>query len=115
MSLTIPAQPSLPQQEFEIEIEGGIYRFAFRWNPRREFWNMSIKTVDGIVISQGMKLMINYEMIRRYSKPGLPPGAIIPIDPTNRTRRIGLADLGADVKLVYLTKEEYDGIVQQGN
>jgi hypothetical protein len=83
-----------------------------KWNSRHEFWTLDIQTREAAALINGIKLVINYELIRRYEDPNLPPGAIIPLDSSGKLERIGRDDLGEDVKLVYFTEEEFNELVQ---
>jgi hypothetical protein len=110
MSFIIPTQ-SLPAFSFEIALEGSTYRLAFIWNTRHEYWTMDLKDRQGNILIGGIKLVINYEILFRYRRGDVPPGAIVPLDITGRLERIGRNDLGTNVKLIYLTADEVDGII----
>lgn len=110
MSFIIPLQ-NLPAYSFEIALEGATYRLAFIWNSRHDFWTMDIKDRQGTILIGGMKLVLNYEILFRYRRGNVPPGAIIPVDVTGRLQTIGRNDLGTNVKLIYLTADEVNGII----
>lgn len=110
MSFIIPTR-SLPAYGFEISLEGSVYRLDFRWNSAYEFWTMDVRDRQNNVLIGGIKLVINYEILFRYSRGNVPPGSILPIDTTGKLARIGRNDLGEAVKLVYLTRAEVNGII----
>lgn len=109
MTVIIPTR-SLPAFNFEMALEGVPYRFSFEWNSRREFWTMNIFTRTDVPLIVGIKLILNYELIRRYRR-NLPPGAIVAIDITGRLQRIGREDLGENVRLIYIPRDELDGTI----
>lgn len=110
MSFIIPTQ-SLPAYSFEIALEGATYRFKFLWNSRHEYWTMDIRDRQGNILIAGIKLIINYEILFRYRRDTVPKGAIVPVDVTGKLERIGRNDLGTNVKLVYFTEDEVNGII----
>ena len=111
MSLVIPTR-ALAKYNFDIALEGRLYRMQIMWNSRHEFWTLNISDNQGNQILRGIKLVINYELIRRYKKEALPPGALIPIDVTEKLERIGRNDLGTNVQLVYIPEEEFNELIQ---
>lgn len=107
MAFIIPTQ-SLPAYSFEIAIDNTPYRLSFKWNSKFLFWTMDIATITGEVIIQGAKLNIQENVLRLYPDPRLPKGAIVTLDTTQKLTTIGRDDLGTNVLLVYVTKDELD-------
>ena len=103
-----------PTYSEEITLENGLYRFLFTYNPRGLHWTMTIKDTNDVVLVAGIKIVLQFELIRRYPDRGLPPGAIVAIPMDDSVTRITRDNLGTDVKLIYITESEY-GTIQQGN
>lgn len=103
---------SLPAYMFEIDIDERVYRIEIRWNSRGEFWTFNLLTRSGEPLIQGVKMVLNFELIRRYGDDRLPKGALIPIDTTGRLDRIGRHDLGENVQLVYIPRSTFDGLLR---
>ena len=110
MSLIIPAF-AFPSYTFQITLDSEIFRFTFDWNTSYEFWTLSIADFAGTILLAGMKVVINYPLIRRYGSAVLPKGEIVAVDTTGKLQRIGRDDLGVSVQLVYVPRDEYDAIV----
>ncbi len=89
-----------------VVLDGSPYRLAFSWNTRGEYWSLTVSDSSGNVLVDGLKLIINFELISEYAAAGFPLGALMAIDTTGTLTRIGRNDLGEKVKLYYLTGEE---------
>ena len=90
-----------------VVLDGNPYRLAFSWNTRGEYWSLTISDSSGNVLVDGLKLVINFELISEYAAAGFPPGALLAVDTTGTLSRIGRDDLGEKVRLYYLTGEEF--------
>lgn len=110
MIVEIPTR-SLPAYNFEITLEGVIYRLYFRWNSRFEFWVMDFQDRQGESILAGLKLVLDYELIRMFASDRLPKGALIAVDSSRRLTRIGENDLGDPVKLLYIPRADLNEIL----
>lgn len=102
---------SIPNYFYEITIDSVPYRLEFLWNSRFDYWTVNIKTITGEPLIYGVKLIINYELIRLYGADNLPKGALIPVDTTGKLERIGYEDLTESIDFVYMTREEFNAIV----
>lgn len=89
-----------------VTLDNEIYILNFDWNVRGEFWNMAINNVANEPIVSGIKLVLNYELIRRFGKEELPPGYLIAIDVTEKMEKIGRNDMDDLVFLTYYTEDE---------
>lgn len=82
-----------------VELEGVTYRFAFRFNVRRECWTFSIRGLDDTPILTGQVVSLSIPLNRRAV--GGPPGRLFAIS-TAGDEPPGLLDLGGRVRLVYV-------------
>lgn len=89
-------------------IEGTDYTFQFDWNERESKWYMRIYFGDEILVS-GVKIIINFPLLRNYVDERLPPGIIYAIDTYGNGEDPGLNDFGTRVILLYATQDEFDG------
>lgn len=86
------------------QLEGTEYLFRFRYNLRRELWTFSIEALDGTPILTGQTVVLGVPLNRRAV--GGPPGVFIAIGETDSLDPPMLEELGARVKLCYLTAAE---------
>lgn len=86
------------------QLEGVEYLFAFRYNLRRELWTFSIEALDGTPILTGQTVHVGIPLNRRAV--GGPPGMLMAISETDDIESPTLHELGARVKLCYLTADE---------
>lgn len=86
------------------ELDGVEYLFTFRWNARRERWTFSIDGLDGTPILTGQTISLWVPLNRRAV--GGPPGVLMAIPEDDSTDPPGLLELGARVRLYYLTAAE---------
>jgi hypothetical protein len=96
---------------YETVIDGVIYLLEFRWNSRHQFWTVDFKDVEGNDLVRGIKLIINYELIRLFARENMPKGALIPVDVTGKLERVTFADVGNNIQFVYVPRNEFDQIV----
>lgn len=85
-------------------LEGVEYVFQFRYNLRRELWTFSIVALDGTPILTGQTVHVGIPLNRRAV--GGPPGILMAIAETDELDSPTLHELGARVKLCYLTAAE---------
>ena len=91
----------------EVTIELTPFRFRFFWNTRAKFWSMSIYDREGNLLISGVRLVINYELLRWYPGRGLPTGKLFVIDLTESKNPIGRYDFVNErqLRLVYIGDE----------
>ena len=105
--IPINAEPSF--FTVEAELDRVIYLMTFRWNSRSLSWFFSIAALPGGRIVQGVRIVPDFPMLMQYTRPNMPPGAIIFV--ANRTiDRIGRTDLGTNAVLIYLSAADIASI-----
>ena len=107
MSLIIPtlsAAEAVEAYDQRTQLEGVEYLFQFRYNLRRELWTFSIQDIDGTDILTGQTVHVGIPLNRRAV--GGPPGLFIAISETDDLESPTFHELGARVKLCYLTAAE---------
>lgn len=86
------------------ELDGDDYLMSFLYNLRRNRWTMSLQSLDGTYVLTGQTIHLNIPLNRRAV--GGPPGVLIALPEAGVTEPPGLHDLGAGVKLYYLTADD---------
>jgi hypothetical protein len=86
------------------QLEGVEYLFQFRYNFRRELWTFSLQALDGTDILTGQTVHVGIPLNRRAV--GGPPGLFIAVSETDDIESPTFDELGARVKLVYLSAAE---------
>jgi hypothetical protein len=105
MSLVLPTlTDGTEAYDTRVQLEGVEYLFAFRYNFRRELWSFSIQAIDGTDILTGQTVHVGIPLNRRAV--GGPPGLFIAISETDDIESPTFDELGARVKLCYLTAAE---------
>ncbi len=107
MSLIIPTFSGVDTVEAydqRTQLEGVEYLFQFRYNFRRELWTFSIQALDGTDILTGQTVHVGIPLNRRAV--GGPPGLFLAISETDDIESPTYEELGARVKLCYMTAAE---------
>jgi hypothetical protein len=108
--VTIPLR-SLSKYTFGVTLEDVPYIMTVRWNVRGAYYTLDILSSDDVLLLGGIKLVINSGgLIRKFPRPGMPPGELLAIDAGNDNTPIVFGDLDERVELVYLTDAEYVAI-----
>lgn len=90
----------------EIELDNIPYRFTLNWNTRGEYWSLSIADRDLIKLISGVKLVMDYELLRRYPARSTPPGELYVIDPSGQLDKVGRDDFQDKASVIYMTEDE---------
>lgn len=108
--MPFPTNPVLPQFEENVILDGTAYKFDFNYNSREKLWYFSVRTSDGIPIAEGIKIVLNFPLLRKIANDIRPPGEIFAIENDSFGENIGqppgLTDIGNRVDLVYLDRSE---------
>jgi hypothetical protein len=87
-----------------LQLEGVVYLMSFRYNLRRELWTFSIAALDGTPILTGQTVHVGIPLNRRAVRG--PPGSFVAFSETDNLSSPTLQELGARVKLYYVTAAE---------
>lgn len=105
MSLVLPTlTDGTEAYDRRIQLEGVEYSFQLRYNLRRELWSFSIVGADGSAILTGQTVHVGIPLNRRAVRG--PPGMLIAVSETDDLASPTLHELGARVKLCYVTRDE---------
>lgn len=97
---------SNPNYQYQIILDKTTFNLAFKWNDFDSFWVMSIYDVGMNPIVIGIRMVLNYSLIRRFHYDTMPKGDIWAIDTTSSKLDIGLNDFQNGVSLIYFTQSE---------
>lgn len=86
------------------ELDGEDYLLSFLYGLRRDRWVMSIQGLDGTFLLTGQTVHLFIPLNRRAV--GGPPGVLIALPEVGVVDPPGLHDLGAGVKLYYITADD---------
>lgn len=77
--------PDAPRWVQTVQLEGEVYTLSADYNGRLDSWTMDIATADGNTIVQGLRLVLNWPLLRTVEYDDrLPPGQFAVLDPTGR-------------------------------
>lgn len=103
---SIPLSPGTPAFTQRTLLDGRAYILDFRWNERESAWYLSLLDEHEDPILYGIKLVLNWPLLRRVVDPRRPPGSLMCVDPSGNDDSPGLQELGTRVELIYLDAEE---------
>jgi hypothetical protein len=87
-----------------ISLEEIPYNFIFHWNARGSFWVMDIHDNSGNELVNGIKLVLNLELLSKFPDHNLPPGSMYVIDTSGNEVPIAYDDFtNGRCSLVYQT------------
>jgi hypothetical protein len=84
-----------------VSLSGVDYELFFAWNSRESRWYFSLSN-DGVRLLSGIKVVINWPLIRPGQSLPMSPGMLIAIDATGAGVDPGLSDFGDRVTLMYV-------------
>lgn len=127
--IEISLRSDVPHFDITVELDSIIYTLEFYWNSREQNYYLTIKDSDDVVIVSSIKVVIYYPLRGRVKDDRLFTGALLAVDSTaggidpiwtdgidkyyaDTVQKIpGYGDLGARVKLYYLTGAELAALV----
>lgn len=93
-----------------VALDGSDYLLSFAWSGRDNAWYLSIANANGDPLINSIKLISNWSLLRRFAYvQGIPPGALVLLDPSGKLPRPGYFNL-ASVFLVYYDAAELDAL-----
>jgi len=99
--LIIPTRTDLDNYEMSVELDGATYQFIFAWNYRDQAWYFSIADSDGVPIASGVRIVVDWILLKHISDSRKPPGTLVAIDTAGTGVDPGLTELGDRVQLMY--------------
>jgi len=106
MSFQITLFPEFARFKQNVILDDVQYTLKFDYNGRGDFWSMSFWTLDDELICGGLKVVLNYELIRLYKGYGLPPGEMYALDTTDTEVDVDRDNFGHNVQILYTPESE---------
>lgn len=85
---------STPSYTQRTTLDGVPFQLFFQYNRRQDCWYVSIATVDGQDIWNGLKLVCNWDLLLGCADSRRPAGRLFVTSNTADTSTPGLDDLG---------------------
>lgn len=104
MSAQILSTGADPFYKQTMGLDGTPYSLRFAFNLRAACWYLDLSTLDGELLAAGMKLVCNWDLLRKCKNALRPPGKLFVISNTTDLSPPGLGDLAAGARclLIYL-------------
>lgn len=87
-------------------LDGVDFVLTFALNLRDSYWYVDVADQDGVPIATGIKIVVNWDLLRRCIDERRPKGQLIAIDTTGQGLDPGPDDFGTRVQLLYLSEAE---------
>ena len=101
--ITVPDRPRI---EFETTLAGEAFGFLITWNDRMGAWVMDLRNSEGETLLAGIRLIVNYPILRAYAGNDLPQGELYVVgsDPkgSEEPRRDAWRESGQNLKLLFV-------------
>lgn len=95
------------------ELDGTLYLLRWRWLERPGAWYLDLGLPNGTQLAAGIRVVVDWQLLRHRTDPRLPPGQLVAIDTSGRGRDIEeQTELGERVLVFYVTEEEVNAIVE---
>ncbi len=109
--IALPFLPSIPFQRFTTTIEEEPYDFKVRWNSRDAAWYFDVQTGDGVILRQGVKIVLGTYLGRACTEGFFRTGVLWAVDTTSQAREATFDDLGTRVEVRYYSALEVQGLL----
>jgi len=117
--LQLPLTPTVDSYEMEFLLDGVPVVFKFDYNERDQMHYISAYDPatptqnDGSrdAIVAGLPILSGQSLFLTLKLDGLPPGILFALDTQNDDRDAGRGELGARVRLIYVTEAELSDII----
>lgn len=97
----IPNRTDLTHYELSVVLDGVTYVLEFRWNLRDAAWYFDIRLEDETNVANGIKVVINWPLLRGLRSDSRPPGELFAFDTSGAGFDPVIDNLGSTVKLSY--------------
>ena len=94
--------------EQKILLDSSLYIMQASWNIRDESWNVSLYTNENIPLFEGKKVNINVDLLAQVTSTNKPTGLllVVPIAKEKGVEVITRDNMGSEVELVYISRNE---------
>jgi hypothetical protein len=96
---------TLPALALEATLDDVPFRITLAFNYRGGYWTASFYNRDKTPIVEGIKVVVEYELLRQFPGRGMPPGQLLTFD-ADGSQKIGETELGTRFPVVYVPEDE---------
>lgn len=86
---------------FNIALDGVTFQLFFKYNQREDFYYVDILDLEGTPIRSGIKIVVNYPLLKRCVLLESPAGELLAVDTSARPQDPGKDSFGKDQFLLY--------------
>lgn len=97
--IRLPA--NLGNYRFQIELDGEVFTFLFKFNTRADAWYFDLLQADGTPIRQSIKVTTGFPWLRQIATTPRPAGDLITLDTTQQDQEANFDTLGTLVQFLY--------------
>jgi hypothetical protein len=99
----LPVSDTLTNYEFEVSLDGVIFRLRLKFNDRSQAWFLDLFDADGVALRSGIRLVSDWFPLRLFQGEGRPAGdlVVINLSPDARISAPDEDQLGQEVVLAY--------------
>lgn len=87
-------------------LDGQEYNLTFAYNFRELAWYLDVTDVNQVPIAAGIKVVVDWDLLKRCVDPRRPPGVLFANDLSGAGLDPGLDDFGTRVELLYFGDAE---------
>jgi len=99
--LEIQTRNDLGAWNQQTDLEQTTFGFQFRWNDRDQAYYFNILNESGDVIRAGVRVIVNFELLRQLVDEGRPLGKFLAWDPRSDPQPPVFGEIGDAVILTY--------------
>jgi hypothetical protein len=102
---SLPVEPDVPHQTFQVDLDGVAFGFDFRWNTRAGAWFVQLLTANDDLLATD-KMVLGFQLFVRTQDERMPKGRLMALDTSTVELEAGIADLGRRVQVYYFDAAE---------
>jgi hypothetical protein len=90
-----------PPYDEQVELDGVLYTFGFRYLTRSDQWLFDMRTAAGVDVLIGQAVINGYPLLARFPDLLLPQGVLMAVAATDPDRPANENELGTRVQVTY--------------
>ena len=87
--------------DFRFDCDGVEFEYRLRYNRRDEAWYVSIYTSEGESVREGLKAVVNFDLLFRAAETNRPAGRVYFFDVRTPAIDPVFGELGNPVRFIY--------------
>lgn len=106
----IPIRNDIPAYTEQLDLEGTRYFMRFKFNSRVDRWFMDLLDENQSEILNGIKIIVDFDLLGRFKDERLPPGLLYAVDESGNENQPDRLNFSNDVTLLYLDSDDFEDI-----